>query len=105
MSTNSIIISALSPIAPIAFHEYEGSETTYMTFFTTNQRAGLSADNEELSTIYNVQIDLFGKGNIESLSSQVKTALRAKGFIRISEIELYEVNTKTYQKSFTFINS
>jgi len=102
---NPTIISALSPIAPIAFHEYTGESETYMTFFTYNQRAGLMADDAELSTIYSIQLDIYGKGNIETLSSQVKTTLKEIGFIRTSEIEMFEVVTKTYRKNMSFMNT
>lgn len=99
MSLNSDIISTLSPIAPTDFHEYTGSATTYMTFFTYNQRSGLFADDDEQTTVYSIQLDIFGKGNIETVVKQAKNALKAIGFRRTSEIEMYNIDTKTYRKS------
>ncbi|MDO7487043.1 hypothetical protein Q5O89_16870 [Peribacillus frigoritolerans] len=99
MSINSMIITALTPIAPTAFHEYTGTATTYMTFYTYNQRAGLIADDDEKTTVYSVQLDIFGKGNIETVAQQAKQALKALGFARTSEIEMYESTTKTFRKS------
>lgn len=105
MSINSAVIAALSPLAPIAFHAYTGKASTYMTFFTYNQRAGLIADDEEVSTIYSIQLDIFSKGNIDTLATEAKKALKEIGFARTSEIEMYESNTKTYRKSISLITS
>lgn len=105
MSLNSMIIDALSPIAPVDFHFYDGSESTYMTFFTYNQRAGLIADDDEVSTVYSIQLDIYGKGNIENIAQQAKQALKAIGFARTSEIEMYESETQTYRKSISLTTS
>ncbi|MGG1916047.1 hypothetical protein ABFY54_29020 [Priestia megaterium] len=102
MSIKSTIIETLSPLAPVAFHEYVGTETTYITFFEYNQYGSLFVDDDEKITIHSVQIDVFGKGNIETLVTQVKDALKEKGFRRISEIEMYETETKTFRKSLSF---
>lgn len=105
MSINKMIIDALTPIAPVAFHEYTGSAQTYMTFFTYNQRAGLIADDDEVTTVYSIQLDVYGKGNIETVVQQAKQALKVLGFARTSEIEMYNSDTKTYRKSISLTTS
>lgn len=102
MSVNKLVISTLSSIAPIAFHEYTGTETTYMTFFTYNERAGLIADDDEISTVFSIQLDIYSKGNVEELSEQVVQALKALGFRRTTGMQLYEKTTKTYRKMLSF---
>lgn len=102
MSIKSLIISTLEPLAPVAFHEYTGTESTYITFFEYNQRGDLFVDNEEQITLHSIQIDIFSKGNIETLTTQVKEALKEKGFRRMSEMEMYESETKTFRKSLSF---
>ncbi|WP_101844215.1 hypothetical protein [Halobacillus sp. Marseille-P3879] len=102
MSVNSTIINALKPYAPVAFHHYTGSETTYITFFTYNERSGLIADDDEKSTIYSIQVDLYSKGNLETLEQQVKDALKEHGFRRTWAMELYDISTKTYRKNLSF---
>jgi hypothetical protein len=102
MSIKSLIINTLSPLAPTSFHEYSGTESTYITFFEYNQRADLFLDDEEKVTLHSIQVDIYGKGNIETLTTQVKEALKEKGFRRISEMEMYESNTKTFRKSLSF---
>ncbi len=86
MSINSLIINALKSIVPIGFHQYTGSSTTYATFFTYNQSGGLIADDDEKTTVYSVQVDIYSKGNLETLAKDVKTALKPYGFRRTSEI-------------------
>ncbi len=102
MSINSIIIETLTPYVPTAFHSYTGSATTYITFYTQNQYSSLTADDDELETAYVVHMDLYGKGNIETLAPIVKSLLKPYGFRRTSEIEGFNPETKTYQKSLTF---
>ena len=102
MSLNSTIINALKPFAPVSFHNYTGTATTYITFFTYHQGTNLTADDEEKSTRFNVQIDVFSKGNLETLVENVKDALKPYGFRRITEVEMFEVNTKTYRKMLNF---
>ncbi|MBY0094944.1 hypothetical protein H7S74_30205 [Priestia aryabhattai] len=98
MSVKKLIINALEPIAPTEFHEYEGDATTYITFFEYNQRAGTFADDEEKTTIYSYQIDVYSPNNIEDLAKQVKDALKEVGFYRTSEMELYNKTTQLYRK-------
>jgi len=102
MSINQTIISTISPICPVAFHEYTGKETTYITFFSSGQSSGLNADNEELITSHTVHMSFYSKGNINSLVTQTKALLKPYGFKRISEIESFNPETKTYQKSLSF---
>ena len=68
MSINSIIINALKPFAPVAFHHYVGSATTYITFFTYFQGENMTTDDVEKRTEYSVQIDIFSKGNLDIFS-------------------------------------
>lgn len=103
MSIASVIQTALAPLnVPVAFHEYEGTKTTYITFYTYNSRGNLIADDEEQSTINSVQIDVYSKGNYGVIVKGVKELLKPYGFARLSEMELYETTTKTYRMSMSF---
>lgn len=99
---NGVIEKALKPIAPVAFHHYSGSDATYITYFTYNERQGIISDDDELTTIYGVQVDVNTKGNIEKLVRDTKKAMKNVGFARTSEIEMYNKDTKTYRKSIFF---
>lgn len=103
MSINKIIRDALLPLGvPVMYMTYTGTETTYITFFRYNEKGALLADDEEQTTRHSVQVDIWGKGNIENLSEQVKKTLQAIGFIRHSFFENYEKDTKTYHKAYRF---
>lgn len=102
MSLNQTIIAALSPIAPIGFHQYTGTATTYMTFFVYNERSGLIADNDEVSTVYSIQVDVYSKGNAEAVAKQVKTKLKEHGFHRTTAMQLYNADNKTYRIMMSF---
>lgn len=100
---NSMVISALEPIAPVGFHDYTGKATTYITFFTYNEKYGIVSDNEEQTSILSVQVDVHSKADkFEQTVRDVKKAMIKIGFVRTSEIELYLKDTKTYRKSIFF---
>lgn len=90
MSINQTIISTISPICPIDFHEYTGDSTTYITIFSSGQSSGLIADNEELITSHTVHMSFYSNGNINSLVTQTKALLKPYNFRRISETESKE---------------
>ena len=103
MSINKIIRDALLPLGvPVMYQVYTGTEQTYITFFRYNERGAILADDFEQVTRHSVQVDVWGKGDIESLAEQVKTKLQAAGFIRHSFFEDFEKDTKTYHKAYRF---
>lgn len=103
MSINKIIRDALLPLGvPVMYMTYTGTTTTYITFFRYNEKGALLADDTEQMTRHSIQVDVWGKGDIESLTESVKTNLQAIGFIRHSFFENYEKDTKTYHKAYRF---
>jgi len=103
MSINQLVIDTLAPLnKPVELHLYTGKATTYITFFEYNQREETSADDEEVETRYSIQVDVMSKGNLDNLVNQVKSLMRSKGFVRKSEMSLYNRETKTYRKSISF---
>lgn len=103
MNLNSLIMSTLTPIGvPVTFQTYTGAATTYITFFEYNQQGALFADDTEQETRYSVQIDVWSKGNYKNLVEQVRALMTSTGFIRNSEAELYEDDTKVFHKVFRF---
>jgi hypothetical protein len=103
MSINSTIIGALKPLnIPVVFHNYSGTATTYITFFTVSQRTLLNADDEEYATTYTIQIDVSSKGNLDPTVQSVKDYLKPLGFTRRNEMDLYNSTSSTYRKMLTF---
>ncbi|MFD2681214.1 hypothetical protein [Bacillus seohaeanensis] len=90
MSLNSLIISTLNSLAPVAFQKYKGSEDTYITFFEYNQGAAVSADDDETVTRHSIQVDVWSKGDYTDLVKEVKAKMKQVGFTKNYETELYE---------------
>lgn len=103
MSLNKIIIDTLKPLGvPVSFQTYTGQATTYITFFEVVQYSAMNADDDEVKTGYNIQIDIWSKGDYTSLAQQVKELMKEKGFRRTTEAEDYEPDTKTFHKVIRF---
>lgn len=102
MSINATILTALKAIAPVSLHQYNGTAPEYITFFTYHARSAVQADDIEQMTKYTIQIDCFSNGNVDKLAKQVKQALKPLGFFRVSEMDIFNSDTKTYRKMITF---
>lgn len=103
MTVKGDILTTLKTIAPAALHHYTGKSDNYITFFVYNERSGLIADDDEKSTVYSVQVDLYGKGNLESQFETIKSAMKGLGFGRAWAMDVYIPETKTYRINMSFV--
>lgn len=101
---NKLIIKILKPLRiPVSFQYYNGSESTYITFFLYNEQGEEYADDEEVATGYYIQLDIFSKVSYTNILKQVNALMKEAGFIRKSTgPELYEQDTKLYHKPLRF---
>ena len=68
-----------------------------------DERVDFYADNEEKSTIFYVQIDIFSRDErVESLSEAIKKVLEEKEYRLINIFGRYEKDTKLYHKILRF---
>lgn len=88
---------------PVAFLAYNGTKSTYMTFFCYNEQGEEWAEDSEVATGYSVQIDIWSKSDYTTLEAQVQTAMLDAGFKRTSAQDFYETDTKIYHKAMRFI--
>lgn len=103
MSLNKLIMDTLKPTGvPVSFQTYTGTASTYITFFEYNQNAALNADDEEITTNYSIQVDIWSKGDYTSIVKQAKDLMKQAGFRRTTETELYEPDTKIFHKVLRF---
>lgn len=103
MSLSNLIISTLTPTnVPVAFQVYRGSATTYIRFFEIVDVPTLHTDNELRNTQKSIQIDVFSTGNYVDLIEQVKTLMKAAGFLWTNSREFYEDDTGLYHYALTF---
>lgn len=100
---NKLVIDTLTPLGvPVTFQEYDGSATTYITFFFFNEQSDLNADDEELKTGYSLQVDVWSKSDYMNLVDQVKQAMKNAGFTRTFAADLYEKDNGIYHKVIRF---
>lgn len=100
---NKLVLDSLNPLGvPVAFHEYSGQATTYISFFFYNETPKLNADDTEKVTGYYVQVDVWSKGDYTDLVNQVKNAMTAAGFRKTTAADMYEKDTELYHKALRF---
>ncbi|MDY7044037.1 hypothetical protein RVS70_07435 [Virgibacillus sp. M23] len=105
MTLNKLIIDTLSPLN-IPIHYITASDTVgdYIIFNDYNQGSALTADDEELTTNYYVQIDIFLEENFLEVFNQTKNLLKQAGLRRIYEAPgEYEENVGKFRKTVRFI--
>lgn len=100
---NKLIIDTLKPLnIPVNFQKYTGTVSTYITFFNYLTQGEEFSDDQEIGTGHYIQVDVWSKGDYTTLVEEVKRLLREAGFIRKSEIDLYETDTQFYHKGLRF---
>lgn len=100
---NKLIIDTLKTLnIPVSFQRYSGSAETYITFHVYLTQGEEFSDDEEESTGYYIQVDIFSKTDYTQLVVNVKNMLQSVGFKRQNEIDLYEKDTGLYHKGIRF---
>lgn len=100
---NKLILDTLNPLGvPVAFQEYKGAASTYISFFIINEQSALHADDDEVKTGYSLQVDVWSKSDYTTLVDQVKQVMTVAGFRRSSAADLYEKDTGIYHKALRF---
>lgn len=107
MSINKLVISTLKPLnIPVEFQNYNGSNDTYITFFTYLEKGESYSDDLEDTTGFYVQIDLWSKGNLEKLKTDTVNLLKANGFAKRTIHDApYEPDTGIFHKVLRFFYS
>lgn len=97
------IKEVLKPLGvPVEQSNYDGEESTYIVFNEYNQAPMLSADDQEISTKYFYQVDVFSKYNYNNLVKDLKQLMKEAGFGRMFESETYETNLMRHRKILRF---
>ena len=94
-----LITDSLKPInVPASFQTYSGKAETYITFHEYIATGEEYEEDEESLTAHYVQVDVWSKNDYTEIVKEAKNLLRATGFKRLNEIDLYEEDTKIYHK-------
>lgn len=101
---NKLIINTLKPLnIPVKPSKHTGKEEPYIEFSKIIEQGSYFGDDEELETTYLYQLNLFGKGNLNSLEKEIVRLMKQAGFIRVANWDgPFENDTKLYHKIFRF---
>ncbi|HEY5576208.1 MAG TPA: hypothetical protein VIK34_05765 [Clostridiaceae bacterium] len=96
---SKLILDTLNNIGvPVSFMKYSGTATTYITFFEYMQQGESYADNTEKNTGHYIQVDIWSKTDYTTLRNSTLAALKAVGFSKTYETEMFESDTLIYHK-------
>lgn len=90
-------------LIPIAYYQYFGTENTYLTYYTWNERPELFFDDDYDAEVCYGTIDVWSKGNFKKIVEDVKQKLKENGFIWTDNgAEMYEPDTGYFHVSVNF---
>ena len=90
---------------PVTFLNYDGKETTYITYQSIDNSGVLSGDDEIIGYIDYYDFDIYTKGNYFKIVREIKNILKANGFVwqpNMSSGDMYEPDTGYYHKTLCF---
>lgn len=88
---------------PVEFIRYTGKEKTYITYSFIDDRPGVVADDKEILSITNIDIDIFSDSNYLDIEEKVEKIMIENNFIRVgSSPDMYEEDTGLYHKTIEF---
>lgn len=74
-----------------------------ITFFEITNFASDFADDEELMSRIEFQVDVWTKGSFAAIADQVDTLMNTIGFYRTGSAEFYEDDVQTYHKALRYM--
>lgn len=88
---------------PAEFITYTGKNKTYITYAFTDDDPALFAEDQEVSSVAYIDIDIFSSGNYLAIEKKIKEVMKANNFIRTgSSPDMYENDTGLYHKTLEF---
>lgn len=88
---------------PVAHLRYKGSSKTYVVWTIISEVPSLSANDEDLYSVGQVDIDVYSDGNYLSIVSKIKELMKINEWIWVEDsVEMYEEDTELYHKTITF---
>lgn len=96
-------ITVGSKSIPVEHLRYKGKEKTFVTWTIISESSGLSANDEDLYSVVQVDIDVFSDGNYLDIIKEVKKIMKENNWLWIEDSEeMYEEDTELYHKTITF---
>ena len=80
-----------------------GKEKTYITYSFIDDRPGVVADDKEILSIANIDMDIFSDSNYLDIEEKVEKIMIENNFIRVgSSPDMYEEDTGLYHKTIEY---
>lgn len=88
---------------PTAHLKYKGKERTYVVWTITAETPVLSADDEQLYSVFSVDVDVYSISNYLNVITEIKRIMKANGWLWVGDsAEMYEEETELYHKTISF---
>lgn len=88
---------------PVEFLRYKGKSEIYITWQSIGNNPTLVGDDEVIASIYDIDIDIYTKGNYLNIMKAVKQLMKENGFIwTMDSPDMYEDDTGYYHKTISF---
>ena len=88
---------------PVSHLRYKGNSKTFVTWTLLPETPSLSANDEVLYSVVQVDIDIFSDGNYLDIMDQVKKIMKSSEWLWVEDSEeMYEEDTELYHRTITF---
>lgn len=88
---------------PVEHLRYKGKLKTFVTWTLLPERPSLSANDETLYSVCQVDIDVYSEGNYLDIIKEVKKIMKNNNWLWVEDSsEMYEEDTELYHKTITF---
>lgn len=88
---------------PVEHLRYKGKSKTFVTWTLISELPSLSANDESLYSVVQVDIDIFSDGNYLDIVKEVKKIMKNNEWLWVEDSsEMYEEDTELYHKTITF---
>lgn len=88
---------------PASHLKYTGEAKTYVTWSIISDKPEISANDEDLYSVVQVDIDIFSDSNYLSIKKEIKKRFNENEWIWVEDSsEMYEEDTKLYHQTLTF---
>lgn len=88
---------------PVEHLKYKGKSKTFVTWTILSEVPSLSANDEDLYSVVQVDIDIFSDSNYLDIEKEIKKIMKNKEWLWVEDSsEMYEDDTELYHKTITF---
>lgn len=88
---------------PVEHLRYKGKSKTYVIWTIISEVPSLSADDDDLYSVTDVDIHIYSDGNYLDIVKEVKKLMKDNNWSWLEDsTEMYEDDTELYHKTITF---